>query len=236
MDSNLESNLFLKKELKFNSSGKFKILTLSDIQETLNYDKRTLEGINRIIKTEKPDLVILGGDNCDGTVLKTEDELRKYLDIFSEPMESRKILWAHIFGNHDHNIELDDIRKTKIYEEYKYCILKHTENIYGTTNFVLPIKYSNKNEIAFNIWGIDSNNLIVNSNITIDKNMNLMKKPSMSCRWDIVHFEQLMWYWNSSKQIEKYCNKKVNGILFMHIPPWEFQYIVENPQHTNAKR
>ena len=236
MDSNLESNLFLKKELKFNSSGKFKILTLSDIQETLNYDKRTLEGINRIIKTEKPDLVILGGDNCDGTVLKTEDELRKYLDIFSEPMESRKILWAHIFGNHDHNIELDDIRKTKIYEEYKYCISKHTENIYGTTNFVLPIKYSNKNEIAFNIWGIDSNNLIVNSNITIDKNMNLMKKPSMSCRWDIVHFEQLMWYWNSSKQIEKYCNKKVNGILFMHIPPWEFQYIVENPQNTNAKR
>ena len=236
MDSNLESNLFLKKELKFNSSGKFKILTLSDIQETLNYDKRTLEGINRIIKTEKPDLVILGGDNCDGTVLKTEDELRKYLDIFSEPMESRKILWAHIFGNHDHNIELDEKKKTKIYEEYKYCISKHTENIYGTTNFVLPIKYSNKNEIAFNIWGIDSNNLIVNSNITIDKNMNLMKKPSMSCRWDIVHFEQLMWYWNSSKQIEKYCNKKVNGILFMHIPPWEFQYIVENPQHTNAKR
>ena len=236
MDSNLESNLFLKKELKFNSSGKFKILTLSDIQETLNYDKRTLEGINRIIKTEKPDLVILGGDNCDGTVLKTEDELRKYLDIFSEPMESRKILWAHIFGNHDHNIELDDIRKTKIYEEYKYCISKHTENIYGTTNFVLPIKYSNKNEIAFNIWGIDSNNLIVNSNITIDKNMNLMKKPSMSCRWDIVHFEQLMWYWNSSKQIEKYCNKKVNGILFMHIPPWEFQYVIENPQYTNANR
>ena len=44
-------------------------------------------------------------------------------------MESRKILWAHIFGNHDHNIELDDIRKTKIYEEYKYCISKHTENI-----------------------------------------------------------------------------------------------------------
>ena len=236
MDSNLESNLFLKKELKFNSSGKFKILTLSDIQETLNYDKRTLEGINRIIKTEKPDLVILGGDNCEGTVLKTEDELRKYLDIFSAPMESRKILWAHIFGNHDHNIELDDIRKTKIYEEYKYCISKHTENIYGTTNFVLPIKYSNKNEIAFNIWGLDSNNLIANTNLHIDKNMNVLNKPSMSCRWDIVHFEQLMWYWNSSKEIEEYCNKKIDGILFMHIPPWEFQYIVENPQYTNAKR
>lgn len=236
MDINLANNLLLKKDLRFNSNGKLKILMLSDIQETLNYDKRTLDGMNKIIEIEKPDLVILGGDNCDGTVLKTEEELRKYLDIFSTPMESRKIPWAHVFGNHDHDIELDDIKKTKLYEEYEYCISKHTDNIYGTTNFVLPIKYSNKNEIAFNIWGLDSNNLIVNSNMPIDKNMNLMKKPSMSCRWDVIHFEQLEWYWNSSKQIEEYCNKKINGILFMHIPPWEFQYIVENPYYTNAKR
>ena len=72
------------------------------------------------------------------------------------------------------------------------------------------------------------------TDITIDKNINLIKKPSMSCKWDILHFDQLMWYWNSSKEIENYCKRKVNGILFMHIPPWEFQYIVENPQYTNA--
>ena len=236
MDANLKNNLSLKNELRFNSNRKFKILMLSDIQETLDYDKRTLEGINKIIDTEKPNLIILGGDNCDGTVLKTEKELREYLDIFSEPMESRNIPWAHVFGNHDHDIDIDDITKTKIYEEYKCCISKHTEDIYGTTNFVLPIKYSNKNEIAFNIWGLDSNNLIEYTDIQIDKNMNVLKKPYMSCRWDIVHFEQLMWYWNSSKEIEEYCNKKIDGILFMHIPPWEFQYIVENPQYTNAKR
>lgn len=236
MDINLENNLLLKRELRFNCNGKFKILMLSDIQETLDYDKRTLEGINRIIEIEKPDLIILGGDNCDGTVLKTEEELRKYLDIFSEPMESRKIPWGHVFGNHDHDIDIDDIRKTKIYEEYEYCISKHTENFYGTTNFVLPIKYSNKNEIAFNIWGLDSNNLIASTGMPIDKNINLLKKPTMSCRWDVVHFEQLMWYWNSSREIEEYCNRKIDSILFMHIPPWEFQYIVENPRYTNAKR
>lgn len=124
MEKNLTNNLSLKKELRFKSNGKFKILMLSDIQETLNYDKRTLNGINKIIEAEKPDLVILGGDNCDGTVLKTEKELREYLDIFSTPMESRKIPWAHIFGNHDHDIEVDDIKKTKLYEEYEYCIFK----------------------------------------------------------------------------------------------------------------
>ena len=56
---------------------------MSDIQETLEYDKRTLDSINKLIDKVKPDLVVLGGDNCDGTILKTEEEMKKYLDIFS---------------------------------------------------------------------------------------------------------------------------------------------------------
>lgn len=229
-----EEKIYSKHELKFNKDGKFKILMLSDIQETLNYDVRTLEKINEIIENVSPDLVVLGGDNCDGTVLKTENELRKYLDIFTGPMENRKIPWIHVFGNHDHDIEIEDVRKTKIYESYKYCISKHTDDIYGTTNYVLPIKHSNNDEIAFNIWCLDTNNLIKDSDIEVDKNMDAMKKPSMSSRWDILHFEQLMWYWNTSKELEKYCNRKVNGILFMHIPPWEFNYIVDNPEYTKG--
>lgn len=232
---NLKVNLYTKHKLKFDKNDKFKILMLSDIQETLNYDKRTLESINKIIEVVNPNLVVLGGDNCDGTVLKTEEELKEYLDIFSKPMEERRIPWAHVFGNHDHDVQIDDTIKTKIYEQYKYCVSKHTENIYGTTNYVLPIKYSNRDEIAFNIWCLDSNNLMKNSDIEIDKNIDVMKKPSMVSRWDILHFDQLMWYWNSSKEIEEYCNRKINGMLFMHIPPWEFQYIVDNPEYTKGK-
>ena len=86
--SNLDNNLYSKISLKFNQDGRFKILMLSDIQETLEYDKRTLEGINKIIEHTNPDLVVLGGDNCDGTVIKTEKELKKYLDIFSEYLEA----------------------------------------------------------------------------------------------------------------------------------------------------
>ncbi len=236
MNTNLKNNLTLKQELKFNPNGKFKILMLSDIQETLDYDKRTLAGINQLIETQKPDFVLLGGDNCDGTILKTEEELKEYLNIFSAPMESRKIPWAHVFGNHDHDVEIDDVQKTKLYEKHDYCLSKHTETIYGTTNYVLPIKASSKDEIAFNIWCFDTNNLIKNTNLEIDKNIECMKRPIISGEWDILHFDQLMWYWNSSKEIEDYCHQKINGMLFMHIPPWEFQYIVENPEITKAKR
>ena len=114
MKKNLTNNLYLKHKLKFNKNGKFKILMMSDIQETLEFDTRTLENINKLIDTVSPDLVILGGDNCDGTILKNKKDLKKYLEIFSEPMESRKIPWAHVFGNHDHDIKIDDKIKTKI--------------------------------------------------------------------------------------------------------------------------
>jgi len=38
--NNLERNLFLKHELKFNKNGKFKILMMSDIHETLDYNEK----------------------------------------------------------------------------------------------------------------------------------------------------------------------------------------------------
>lgn len=232
--TSLEENLYTKHELKFDVNGKFKILMMSDIQETLDYDTRTLDSMDKLIEQTKPNLIILGGDNCDGTILKTAKELKEYLKIFTSPIEKRKIPWAHVFGNHDHDIKVDDSIKTAIYENFEYCISKHTENIYGTTNFVLPIKHSKNNNIAFNVWGLDSNNLITDCNIDIDKNIKNMKVPSMVDKWDIVHFEQLMWYWNTSKQLETYCKNKINGILFMHIPPWEFQYIVDNPLLTGC--
>ena len=69
--NNLDKNLYTKHELKFNKNGKFKILMMSDIQETLNYDTRTLECMDKLIEKTQPDFIILGGDNCDGTIFFT---------------------------------------------------------------------------------------------------------------------------------------------------------------------
>ena len=84
----LEQNLICKRELRFKKDGTFKILMLSDIQETLNYDERTLRDMDALIEKENPDLVLLGGDICNGLVLKTAQELSAYLDIFTAPMEN----------------------------------------------------------------------------------------------------------------------------------------------------
>lgn len=230
---NLNNNLYSKHKLKF-KDGKFKILMMSDIQETLDYNPKTFEDMNKLIENVKPDFIILGGDNCNGLVLKTADELSKYLKILSSLMEKRQIPWAHIFGNHDHDIQFDDTEKTILYEACPYCVSKHTEGVYGTTNFVLPILSSDESSIAFNIWGLDTNNLVKESDMAFQSNFEEFTKPSVAGPFDGLHFEQLMWYWNSSKELEEYNKGKINGIMFMHIPPWEFQYVMDNPDLTGA--
>ena len=34
----------------------------------------------------------------------------------------------------------------------------------------------------------------------------------------------------ASVELEKHCGEKVNGTMFMHIAPWEFQLAVDNPE------
>ena len=89
--------------MRFNQEGNFRILMVSDIQETLAYDKRALLGLHAMIRKEKPDLVILGGDNCDGRKVKTYEDLKAYLDIFTAPMEESHTPWMHVYGNHDYD-------------------------------------------------------------------------------------------------------------------------------------
>lgn len=88
--------LSLKHTLRFNEDGKFKIVIFSDIQETIPVKDSTIQYMNKILDTEKPDLVLLGGDNFDGSG-NIAKKLKEYLTIITEPMESRKIPWCHVY-------------------------------------------------------------------------------------------------------------------------------------------
>ncbi|MFR0822650.1 MAG: metallophosphoesterase [Clostridia bacterium] len=231
--NNLKQNLYSKQNLKFHENGKFKMLMFSDMQESLQYDNRSLKNLDSLIEKEKPDLVILGGDNCDGTILKTKEELQQYLNIFTKPMEIRKIPWIHVFGNHDHDLPIEDMQIQELYEAFPFCISKHTTGIPGVTNFVLPIKASKTDKTVFHIWGLDTNHQIDKLKRGLKEDTTMKSKEEPISQWDIVRFEQLMWYWNSSVELEAYYQQKIKGMLIMHIAPWESKIIKDNPVETN---
>ncbi len=236
MKSYLKENLYSKHKISFNKEGKIKILMFSDIQERAKFDSQTLKNINTMLDNVKPDMVILGGDQCMGPDVQSQEEFVVFLDQLAEPLESRKIPWMHIFGNHDYDLNFNPYIQQSLYERFDYCISKHTSDISGVTNFMIPVYKYNSDEIGFNIWGLDTQN---RGNSFIDEFVSeftdIDNRALGLGRYDLIRFDQMMWYWNSSIELENYLGKKTPSLMCMHIAPVEFAFAINNPQKCKLK-
>lgn len=105
--------------LTFKPDGSFKILQLADLHFSVSpepcrdYDPKdprwsargclskndTLSLVNNWLDTEKPDLVVLTGDQLNGQ--GTSWDPRSVLSLYTAPLISRRIPYAVILGNHD---------------------------------------------------------------------------------------------------------------------------------------
>lgn len=225
-----EENLKTKKELRF-KNGKFKIVMFSDLHGKITFDRRTVMGVEVLTDELKPDLVLLGGDNvCGGSHLQSEQLFRNSFDDIANIFESRQIPWAHVFGNHDKEVGLSESDQQDIFEKYEHCLSKRgPADIHGVSNYMLPIKASEGDKIKFNVWGMDSHryNSTVNGHSTILPNHFCTGDDADHCRPD-----QIMWYYNTSIELEKYCGEKVPSIMYFHQPIPEFNLITRNPAET----
>ncbi|KAI9893621.1 MAG: hypothetical protein M1814_006417 [Vezdaea aestivalis] len=105
-----------KPTLRVTKDGKFKIMQVSDLHLSTGTgicrdaepkgfnggkceaDTRTLEFIGRLLDEEKPQLVVLSGDQVNG---ETSPDVQSAIFKFAELFIQRKIPYAAIFGNHD---------------------------------------------------------------------------------------------------------------------------------------
>ncbi|MBR5520187.1 MAG: metallophosphoesterase [Clostridia bacterium] len=227
-----------KHKLQFRADGTFHVLMMSDLQESAAYDPRSLRSVEILLDECQPDLVILGGDNCYGPEIANAQELKAFLDIFTAPMESRKIPWAHVFGNHDHDVEIPIAEQQALYENYAMCVSQHTDDsVHGKSNFMLPI-YNRKGEIALAVWGLDTNHHISELDGLLGGNAEeAIRLPNMPVgygHWGMLYFDQLVWYWNTSRALEAEVGKKVPGLLCMHVAPYEYRTVLANPESCVA--
>ncbi|MBM7585630.1 3',5'-cyclic AMP phosphodiesterase CpdA [Bacillus pakistanensis] len=216
-----ENTAYAKKhqnaKLKFNQDGKFKVVQFNDTQDDERIDRRTIELMEKVLDSEKPDFVVLNGDNissgCD-----TALEMKQAMNNVVQPMEKREIKWAVTFGNHDEdstpNSGVDEEAMLKFYRSYKYnCNEPGEKNLTGTGNMNLLIKNSKGNKAAFNLWLLDSGRYAPKS----IAGQSFEGYPT----WDWLRFNQVNWYYETSKKIEKESGKKIPSLVFIHIPLWE---------------
>ncbi len=223
----------MKHTLRFREDGSFRILMVSDLQDKLEYDPRTLAGFDAIVEAAKPDLVILGGDNVDGRKLKPYDEFIKYMEIFTAPLEKRKIPWMHVFGKHDYDVDVSGEEQQEVYESYPYCISSHSEGIPGITNYMVPILAHDSDRVEYAVYAFDSHYKDRTRRPGVShEDLMLPNREPFYKKWEPIYFEQQMWYWNLSKELEAQEGHTVRAMAVMHVPPHEIMMAVNNPTET----
>ena len=178
------------------NDGSFRILHLTDIQDTMYPNKDTLKLIDALLVKTKPDLVILTGDQLKGYSLYfklfKEKGIQNAIFRLMSCMEKRHIPYAVTFGNHDMQCGMDNEKQEKIYQKLPYC---HCVNA-GT--FSINIKQ--QDETVFRLYVLDSGYQMQNGKYLPPEKKNL--------------------YW-LDKSLREY--KEIPSFVFQHIPLPEYR-------------
>ena len=230
-------------KLRFNENGKFRVLMVSDFHLGVNsklkedYNYKVIRGLDALLETTNPDFVMIGGDQILN--FDTPEKVKSKFEEILEPIISRKIPWAAVFGNHDRECGIDIAEEMKIYESIPYFIGEAgPEEISGVGNYQIPVYASQDDKIKFNLWAMDSQHTVKDYiekfNLPEDTRF-ILPHPSNDGSGDGTPlFDQVMWYYNKSVEIEKEQGAKIPGVMFMHIPLPEYVYIFRNPEECNA--
>lgn len=134
--------------------GKFKILILSDIHTPEEMPIWTENFIRFAMEKEKPDLVVLLGDNTSGyykgvTKDKNISAIKKIVSLLGGTA------FATVFGNHDHE-GLPEMREDMA-KEFLLSVYKEHDNCLAQKgDYSLNIKSSDGKKDVFSLYFIDS--------------------------------------------------------------------------------
>ncbi|ORY08702.1 phosphoesteras-like protein [Clohesyomyces aquaticus] len=157
---------------RIRKDGKFKIVQVSDLHlstgegvcrdpEPKNHngghceaDPRTLEFVERVLDEEKPDMVVLSGDQVNGeTAPDAQSAMFKIIQVLAE----RHIPWAAIFGNHDDEGSLSRLNQMSLYESLPFSLSEAGANtIDGVGNYYVEVLAHSGKHSALTLYLLDT--------------------------------------------------------------------------------
>ncbi len=180
-----------RSKMKF-KDGKFKILILSDIHTPDEMPLWTEKFIRYAVAEEKPDLVVLLGDNTAGqyngvTKEKNKTAIKKIVSLLGDTA------FSVVFGNHDHE-GLPDMNEAEAKAFLREIYLESEGCVMGEGDYSINIRDSKGEKDIFSLYFIDSGTYAKEGGYAY------VKEP------------QLRWYRN-----EREKNACLPSYLFQHI-------------------
>ncbi|CAK7274582.1 Phosphatase dcr2 [Sporothrix epigloea] len=144
-----------KPQPRIHDNGKFKIVQLADLHLSTGVghcrdavpnsynggkceaDPRTLDFVAKVLDDERPDLVVLSGDQVNGeTAPDAQSAIFKYANLLIK----HRIPYVSIFGNHDDEGSLPRSSQMSLIETLPYSLSKAgPENVDGVGNYVVEV-------------------------------------------------------------------------------------------------
>lgn len=203
-----------KPVLKFNQTGKFKIVQFTDIH--FQYDSYRSDSalvlMKKVITRENPDLVVLTGDVvCSKNTVKAWEALSKILI-------DTKVPWAAMLGNHDVEYELSGQQIMETIAGLPYNLtVNGPKDVSGNGNYILKIQSSKSTETAALLYCFDSHSSF--------------KPKTNTGTYHWFDFSQIKWYRDQSvKFTRKNEGNPLPALAFFHIPFPEYKEVLDkNP-------
>ncbi|MBR4090619.1 MAG: metallophosphoesterase [Mogibacterium sp.] len=220
----------------FTTDRDLKIMMLTDIHLGGGFwsrekDRKTVYEIITMLQKEKPDLVILDGDNTfavpgpvynGGGTLNNYMAARDVIQIFNH----EGVYFSTVFGNHDTEVfgytGRQKLGELYMNDKFEYCIFdqNYTDGagLPSVTNQIILVKGTDGD--------IKKALLLVDSNAYVDNSI----KAVLEWNYDIIRDSTVDWAANALEDLE--CPETV---AFFHIPVSEFRIAYEELAANNFK-
>lgn len=218
----------------FTTDDELEIMHITDFHVgggfwTYKRDKKAIYEVITMLRKEKPDLVILGGDNTyalfgfgynGGFTLNNKMVAKTVITVF----EHEQVYFSTVFGNHDTEAfdyaSRQEVGELYLEEQFKYCIFEQNftdpdaDTVPSVTNQFILVK-NTEGEITKLILLIDSNAYVSTHLIA-----------SAFGKYDTIHQAQIDWAADTIKALSKKeglpDGEYLKTITFMHIPVGEY--------------
>ncbi|KAI0119311.1 Metallo-dependent phosphatase [Daldinia grandis] len=237
----------IKPQPRVRDNGKFKIMQLADLHLSTGVghcrdavpdeyeggpclaDLRTLDFVSKLLDEEKPDLVVLSGDQVNGdTAPDAQSAIFKYAQLLIK----RKIPYVSIFGNHDDEGSLPRAGQMALIEQLPYSLsVAGPDDIDGVGNYFIEVlAQGSSKHSALTVYLLDSHSY--------------SPDERQWSGYDWIKKNQIDWFRQTSESLKKKHKEYTHihmDIAFIHIPLPEYrdqesQYIGELREGVTAPK
>ncbi len=206
-------------EVLVRKNSEVKVLMFTDLHldgknKTSNLTVKNL--VDNIVR-EKPDLVILGGDNV------TSAFNSKRANQLAEIFEKLGVYWAGILGNHEgdnsFSISRDDM--VEIFSSYDHCLMrKGPENVWGSFNYSLSV-IDEYQKMIHTFYFMDTGDEMTAQDV---KKYGLDENDS---HYDGTKESQVKWYTEKNNSLRE-IYEDFNSTVVVHIPLFQYEKAAES--------